>query len=202
MYEKETITQAQADALLAADCQQFANAVDNPDNCPLAAKLNANQRDALISFAYNCGAGSLQKLCKDRSLTEIRDAMALYDLSGGNHLPGLARRRKAEQALFDTPIKEEHPRYQYLRDVPEAFRPTIKLLMDAGIILGSTTSPDREEAVIDLTYDQVRLLLFVYRGGGFDAKLLAEGLEPAVKSSVTCRMNSESVSEFDSQNSD
>lgn len=181
--ERETITQAQADALLAADCQRFANAVDNPAYCPLTKKLNANQRDALISFAYNCGEGSLQRLCKGRSLPEIRNAMVLYDRSGGKHLPGLTRRRKAEQALFDTPVKDEQPveRYRYLQDVPAAFRPVIKLLMDAGIIPGSAAGPAEEEAEIDLTYEQAQLLMFMYRGGGFDAKLLAEGLEPAVK---------------------
>lgn len=92
--------------------------------------------------------------------------MVKYDKSGGKQLTGLTRRREAEQALFDTPIKKEYPRYQYLRDIPEEFRPTIRLLMDAGIILGSAAGPDIEEAVIDLTYDQVRLLMFVYRGGG------------------------------------
>lgn len=55
----QTITQAEADALLTADCQRFADAVDNPQNCPLTAQLNDNQRDALISFAFNCGAGCL-----------------------------------------------------------------------------------------------------------------------------------------------
>ena len=53
--EGDRITQAEADAMLAADCQRFADAVDNPAYCPLTARLNDNQRDALISFAFNCG---------------------------------------------------------------------------------------------------------------------------------------------------
>ena len=48
--EGDRITQAEADAMLAADCQRFADAVDNPAFCPLTSQLNANQRDALISF--------------------------------------------------------------------------------------------------------------------------------------------------------
>ena len=59
VQEGQTITQAQADAMLAADCQRFADAVDNPAFCPLTSQLNANQRDALISFTFNCGAGCL-----------------------------------------------------------------------------------------------------------------------------------------------
>lgn len=104
--EGQTVTQAEADALLAADCQRFADAVDNPKNCPLTAQLNANQRDALISFAFNCGAGCLQTLCRGRTLPRIREAMALYNKSGGKVLKGLERRRAAEQALFDTPAAE------------------------------------------------------------------------------------------------
>lgn len=100
----QTITQAQADALLTADCQRFADAVDNPAYCPLTAQLNTNQRDALISFTFNCGAGCLKTLCKGRSLPQICAAMALYDKSNGKPLAGLTRRRKAEQELFNTPV--------------------------------------------------------------------------------------------------
>ena len=107
VQEGQTITQAQADAMLAADCQRFADAVDNPAFCPLTSQLNANQRDALISFTFNCGAGCLKTLCKGRTLGQICAAMALYDKSNGKPLAGLTRRRKAEQALFTTPIKEE-----------------------------------------------------------------------------------------------
>jgi lysozyme len=106
VQEGQTITQAQADALLVVDCQNYANAVDNPTYCPLTAQLNANQRDALISFTYNCGAGSLKTLCKGRTLAQICEAMALYNKSGGKALAGLTRRRKAEQALFNTPVEE------------------------------------------------------------------------------------------------
>lgn len=104
--EGQVITQAEADAMLVTDCQRFADAVDNPGNVPLTAHLNANQRDALISFAYNCGAGNLRTLCKGRTLPEIRDAMAFYVNSGGKALAGLIRRRAAEQALWDTPVEE------------------------------------------------------------------------------------------------
>lgn len=104
--EGQTITQAEADRLLVIDCQRFANAVDNPYNVPLTAQLNANQRDALISFAFNCGEGNLRKLCKGRTLQQICDAMSLYTLSGGKSLVGLERRRAAEQRLFESPVKE------------------------------------------------------------------------------------------------
>lgn len=183
--EGQVITQTQADALLISDCQRSADAVDDPANCPLTQALNDNQRDALISFAFNCGSGNLRTLCRNRTLPGIRDAMALYDKAGGKVLPGLERRRKAEQALFDTPVipKEKERKsmtYKYLKDIPEKFRPIIERLMTAGIIQGDGSDPAGNGDVIDLTHEQVRTLVFVYRGGGFDAGLRAAGMAPAV----------------------
>lgn len=100
VYPGMTITQEQADRFLIEDCQKSANYVDNPSYVPLTDSLNNNQRDALISFTYNCGAGNLKKLCKGRNPNQIAAAMLLYNKANGKILAGLTRRRKAEQALF------------------------------------------------------------------------------------------------------
>lgn len=135
VQEGQTITQAEADAMLAADCQRFADAVDNPKNCPLTAQLNANQRDALISFAFNCGAGCLRTLCKGRTLPEIREAMAMYNKSGGKVLAGLVRRRAAEQALFDTPVSVPAPPPD---NTPSpAHREGVEWCVEKGILRGN-----------------------------------------------------------------
>lgn len=133
--EGQTITQAEADALLVSDCQRFSDAVDNPANCPLTDQLNANQRDALISFAFNCGAGNLRTLCKGRTLLQIRDAMALYNKAGGATLPGLTRRRAAEQALFDTPVPASAPAQD---NTPSpAHEAGVAWCVEQGILTGS-----------------------------------------------------------------
>ena len=72
-------------------------------------------------------------------------------------------------------------RYTYLKDIPEKFRPTIEKLMDAGIIQGDGSDPTGNGDVIDLSHDQVRTLVVDYRGGAFDRKLMAVGLEPAIQ---------------------
>lgn len=131
--EGQTITQAQADAMLAADCQRFADAVDNPAYCPLTAQLNANQRDALISFTFNCGAGCLKTLCKGRTLPQICTAMALYNKSGGKPLAGLTRRRKAEQELFNTPIGKETK----MDNTPKISKEAVEWAKANGILNGS-----------------------------------------------------------------
>lgn len=82
----------------------------------------------------------------------------------------------------ETVEKEDKPMtYKYLKDVPEKFRPTIDQLMTAGIIQGDGSDPTGNGDVINLTHEQVRTLVFVYRGGGFDRKLRAAGLTTAVK---------------------
>ena len=83
---------------------------------------------------------------------------------------------------YDMEEKEDEVvTYKYLKDVPEKFRPIIDILMTAGIIQGDGSDPIGNGDVINLTHDQVRTLVFVYRGGGFDAKLRAAGLATAVQ---------------------
>ena len=53
--------------------------------------------------------------------------------------------------------------------------------MTAGIIQGDGSDPTGNGDIINLTHEQVRTLVFVYRGGGFDKRLTACGLEPTVK---------------------
>lgn len=133
----DRITQDEADALLISDCQRFADAVDDPAWVPLTADLNANQRDALISFAFNCGVGNLRTLCRGRSLMQIRDAMAKYTMSGGKSLLGLERRRAAEQALFDTPVKEVET-VSINNNIPDEYaKEAVDWAQKNGILLGA-----------------------------------------------------------------
>ena len=89
----------------------------------------------------------------------------------------------AFRPAYDIEEKEDEDvvTYKYLKDVPEKFRPTIDQLMTAGIIQGDGSDPTGNGDVINLTHEQVRTLVFVYRGGGFDRKLRATGLIPAVQ---------------------
>jgi lysozyme len=95
------ITQSEADALLAKDLVRFEQAVDSAVKVP----INQSQFDALVSFAFNCGVGALQESTLLRLLNQ-RDyigAAAQFDrwVKGPNGpLPGLVRRRDAEEALF------------------------------------------------------------------------------------------------------
>jgi lysozyme len=88
-------TQAQADAAFVNDCAPlFALVADKP---PLA-------QAALVSFGYNCGAGTLKRWLASQSLPDgdaMKITMSMFVHSGGVVMDGLVRRRKLEQALYD-----------------------------------------------------------------------------------------------------
>ncbi|MGR2662499.1 lysozyme [Chromobacterium haemolyticum] len=95
------ITQAQADALLARDLEQFEAGVARLVKVP----LNQNQFDTLVCFSFNLGLGALQGSTLLRLLNagDYAGAAAQFprwNKAGGKVLPGLTRRRVAEQALF------------------------------------------------------------------------------------------------------
>lgn len=93
---RETIiTKTRAEELLRADLNKFERAVVS-----LNRKWTQNQFDALVSFAFNCGAANLKKLVANRDTLQIGDAFLLYNKAGGKTLNGLTRRRKEERALF------------------------------------------------------------------------------------------------------
>ena len=94
-----TITQQEADDLLKQDLIKYENYVNS-----LHRDFNQHEYDALCSFVYNCGIGSLTTLCRGRNNEQIGKALTLYNKAGGKVLAGLTRRRKAEQELYFTPV--------------------------------------------------------------------------------------------------
>lgn len=74
------------------------------------------------------------------------------------------------KALLDA---KNSTRYERLADVPDhyGFRSVIGKLMDAGVIAGDGSDPTGNGDVIDLSYDMVRMLMYLYRAGVFDGAL-------------------------------
>jgi lysozyme len=95
------ITRQRALQLLMADAGKAAGSVRRLIRVP----LNQHQLDALISFTFNCGEGSLaastlRKRLNRGEYAAVPNELNKWVLSGGKRLPGLVRRRKAEGALF------------------------------------------------------------------------------------------------------
>ena len=93
----QTISQKEADALLLSDIQRF---VKYTNTYTALLKPNQNQFDALTSFCYNAGPGTLKNLVSGRTLKEIAEHITDYTKSGGKILKGLERRRQQEKELF------------------------------------------------------------------------------------------------------
>ncbi|ETT31672.1 putative lysozyme [Paenibacillus sp. FSL R5-192] len=108
----QTITQAQADAMLVEDLAKYEAFVNNKAYVPVLDQLTKNQFDALVSFCYNCGAGNLKTLCNGRTVAQIGQNITKYNKSSGIVLAGLVRRRQAELNLFNSPdkiVQEDKP---------------------------------------------------------------------------------------------
>lgn len=115
------ITEEKAEELLHLDMEKFERAVTRL----VQVSYNQNQFDALVSFAFNCGEGALQKSTLLRKLNAgdylgAAGEFARWNKGGGKVLPGLTKRRAAEKELFLKPVKEE--------DVPE--KKKIKLIIN------------------------------------------------------------------------
>lgn len=93
----QTMTPAQAEALLRKDLTQFEAWVSQYAPWP----VNQNEFDALVSFTYNCGPGSLQQLVRGRTKAQVAEAMLHYTKSASPAFTqGLLNRRRKERALF------------------------------------------------------------------------------------------------------
>ena len=94
------ITQQQADELLAMDLERFETSVERL--CP---GCSQQQFDALVSFAFNLGAGALQnstlrKHHNNRDHAAATREFGKWNHAGGKVLAGLTRRRNAEAAVY------------------------------------------------------------------------------------------------------
>jgi lysozyme len=96
------VSKQQALELLEADCAKAASAVRRHVKKP----LTQAQFDALVSFTYNCGEGSLSESTLLKKLNAGEFGAVPTELEKWTHagpgtvLPGLVRRRKAEAQLF------------------------------------------------------------------------------------------------------
>jgi len=94
-------TQEQADARLMTDARRFAVAVMR-----IFPGATVNQHAALTSWAFNVGIGAVERSTAARRWAAgdraIAGELPRWNKAGGQVLPGLVRRRGAEQSLFLT----------------------------------------------------------------------------------------------------
>ncbi len=86
---------------LREDCAEAEQAIDEL----VEVELTQNQRDALISFVFNLGAGNfrnstLLKLVNSGQFDAAAQQFSRWSKANGKKIAGLLRRRKAEADLF------------------------------------------------------------------------------------------------------
>jgi len=101
VFPDMTITEQEAERILARDLEMYEDGVKRA----VKVDLTQNQFDVLVSFAYNCGVGALEKstLLKRVNAGRFADVPAelmKWTKSGGKELAGLVRRRRAEAKLW------------------------------------------------------------------------------------------------------
>lgn len=94
------ITEAQADALLAADLGRFERAVNKA--CP---RTTQNQFDAMVALCFNIGerafgASTLVKRHNDQDHAAAAKCFNDWVFAAGKRMNGLVRRRAAEAVLY------------------------------------------------------------------------------------------------------
>lgn len=101
VYKGQVISQEEADRMLIEDMVRYSDQVQEVINeGTISFQVNQNQFDALTSFDYNCGQGSLRTLCRNRDANTVADMLLEYRNKGSQWEAGLLRRRKAERSLF------------------------------------------------------------------------------------------------------
>ena len=94
---------------------------------------NQNEFDALLSFTFNIG--SIDQLTSNgtRTREKIASKILEYNKAGGKVYNGLIRRRKAEQELFLTPVKEEKKEDDFVSDKNKKYFTAVKSSNTTGI---------------------------------------------------------------------
>ncbi len=95
------ITAEQAESYLKEDLLRYESGVKDAVKVP----LTQGQFDALVSFSFNVGLGSLRgstllKRLNEGKYTLAADQFRVWNMAAGKAMPGLTRRRAAEKVLF------------------------------------------------------------------------------------------------------
>lgn len=184
------ITREQADELL--------RLIIETETEPVVAKVERTRGsrflqcewDALVSLTYNLGAqwvnsgySIYQFVIGGYEMDEARfiSACKAWNHAGGKELDGLTRRREQEARLYlygdyadGQPYeKEAEMRYEKISNIEnETYKKTIVKLIDRGFLTGKKDEDGNHETkddiVIDLGEDAIRLLVVLDRVGVFD----------------------------------
>lgn len=140
-------TEAEAEAALHREIARFEAGVTRL----VTTEINLNQFDALVSFAYNCGLGALEKskilkLTNAGKFSEAAASFAAWNKGGGKVLPGLVQRRAREASLFMKPTEAPAEPYMPQKvaksvELPKGAATTAAAVSTAAIVEAAPSLP-------------------------------------------------------------
>ncbi len=137
-------TEAEAVAGLAREIAKFEAVVSRL----VTVTINQNEYDAMVSLAYNIGAGAFGRSTVLKRLNNgdrvgAAKAFEMWTRGGGRVLPGLVSRRKREAALFLKPVEapEEPIMPQAVAEVKEVSKPVVATVAATVATAASQAAP-------------------------------------------------------------
>ena len=162
--------------------------------------MDDNQRSALVSFAYNLGAGffdapgfeTISKVLREQAWDKVPKAMELYRNPGSNVEAGLLRRRKAEGELWGDhrpKVQQEPARLTPDSSFSARITPHIRL---GEFALDQEARRFRHQYQVDTAAELAAFLERVRQRFGGKGIIITSGYRPsAINASVGGASNSE-----------
>ena len=156
--EGQTITEAEAEALLRADLKKYEAKVNKYSTY----NWTDNEFSALVSFAYN--VGNIDGLTKkgERTKDEIIKIWPTYNKAGGKVLSGLSKRRTEEIKLFTTKSKLESSTTE-LSEVPKEVKLNHLIELTKATMRGEYGSGVNRKNKLGSAYNAVQAIInYIY----------------------------------------
>jgi GH24 family phage-related lysozyme (muramidase) len=194
----DKITMIEADMMLRLEVDRIADKLAS--TIPHWKVMDDNQRSALVSFAYNLGAGfygtpgfeTISKVLREQAWDQVPKAMELYRNPGSNVEAGLLRRRKAEGELWGDhrpKVQQEPARLTPDSSFSARITPHIRL---GEFALDQEARRFRHQYQVNTAAELAAFLERVRQRFGSKSIILTSGYRPAaINASVGGATNSE-----------
>lgn len=149
--------------------------------------MSVNQRSALVSFAYNLGAGfygaegfeTISKRLREKDWTRVPEALMLYRNPGSNVEEGLRRRREAEGNLWAKDLPKPAEETAKLKPTsPFGARLTPHVTL-GEFALGQEARRFQQQHQVDTAAELALFLERVRRNFGGKPVVITSGYRPA-----------------------
>ena len=182
----DKINRIEADMLLRQEVDRIAAKLAK--DVPGWREMADEQRSALVSFAYNLGAGfygaqgfeTISKRLKEKDWGRVPDALLLYRNPGSSFEAGLKRRREAESALWRQGLPQQPQASSYKVKPSDPFSTRLSAHFTLGeFALGQEARRFQQQHQVDTAAELAAFLERVRVAFGGKAITITSGYRPA-----------------------